>query len=206
VHNAFEPAIGERLLADSHAVFEAAGADRMAAAAIVGELIKDPTAPWAEFGGNAKPISPKRLAAMLKEFNIEPKKMRITGVAEPLRGYERADFADAWARYITVASPPCSVSRGFQSGTSGHVSDINYLGAKSSWSSRATENSPNSLKTNNSTDVPDRMAPETEQGGDRSCARCRGPYDGTQQLCAIDDEVVWLHPGCQAGYLEGPPW
>jgi hypothetical protein len=102
VRDAFEPAIGDRLLADVHAAFEAAGADRMTSAAIVAELIKEPTAPWAEFGRSGKPISPKRLAAMLKEFGIEPKKTRVPGLHEPSRG---GDFADAWARYLLVPLP-----------------------------------------------------------------------------------------------------
>jgi hypothetical protein len=41
---------------------------------------------------------------------------------------------------------------------------------------------------------------------DRTCQRCRGPVDRTEQLCAVDDKLLWLHPLCQDNYLEGPPW
>jgi hypothetical protein len=36
------------------------------------------------------------------------------------------------------------------------------------------------------------------------CVHCREPYDGTEQLCAVDDKTIWLHARCQRPYLEAP--
>jgi putative DNA primase/helicase len=46
----------------------------------------------------------KKLAAMLKPYGIEPTQQRHGG--EPERGYLAADFADAFARYLTVPDVP----------------------------------------------------------------------------------------------------
>ena len=32
------------------------------------------------------------------------------------------------------------------------------------------------------------------------CAQCKRPPDGKEELCAIGDETVWLHPECQSFY------
>jgi hypothetical protein len=36
------------------------------------------------------------------------------------------------------------------------------------------------------------------------CVHCREPYDGTEQLCAVDDKTIWLHARCQRPYMEAP--
>ena len=42
--------------------------------------------------------NPKQLADILRPFGVHPKKMRL-GTDNSVRGYDRADFRDAWARY-----------------------------------------------------------------------------------------------------------
>jgi hypothetical protein len=57
--------------------------------------------PWAEWGRSGKPITPTALARLLKPYRIKPKLEKIN--TKPVRGYEFADFVDAWARYLDAA-------------------------------------------------------------------------------------------------------
>ena len=67
--------------------------------AFVNALIELPSSPWKEaFGG--RPLTPHRLARMLRPFGIAPGKLR-SGEAN---GYQLSQFDDAFARYL--ASPP----------------------------------------------------------------------------------------------------
>jgi hypothetical protein len=45
-----------------------------------------------------------RLARMLKRFNIKPCKIRMGD--ETIQGYRRADFLDAWKRYLPASPSP----------------------------------------------------------------------------------------------------
>jgi hypothetical protein len=84
-----------RLLA---AVKEAFGTlDAISSADLVGGLTADETAEWADWK-NDKPISQVQLAKALDSFHIGPKQVRIDG--RQIRGYERAQFEDAWKRYL----------------------------------------------------------------------------------------------------------
>lgn len=44
------------------------------------------------------------LAKKLKGFGIGPKKVRIEGLTDPVRGYEREDFLLAWSSYLGVGT------------------------------------------------------------------------------------------------------
>jgi hypothetical protein len=53
--------------------------------------------PWSDLKG--KPLAPRGLAKLLKEYGIESKQVRVgewTG-----KGYEREHFHDAWSRYVS---------------------------------------------------------------------------------------------------------
>jgi len=95
-----DPSLGTRLLADVRAVFDDKQADRLPSAALVDALVALEEAPWGEIRG--KGLDTRGLARRLKPFSIAPKVMRME--AGTPRGYQRADFADAWRRYLP-ASP-----------------------------------------------------------------------------------------------------
>jgi hypothetical protein len=44
--------------------------------------------------------------------------------------------------------------------------------------------------------------------GERVCAQCNGLPDGTEQLCTVADQTVWLHRECQRFYIANQelPW
>jgi hypothetical protein len=50
---------------------------------------------------------------------------------------------------------------------------------------------------------PRRLVPEAFDAtpDDHTCVQCKGRVDGQEQLCAIGDDVVWLHPQCQRFYI-----
>lgn len=60
-------------------------------------LRKDPEKPWATYGHTG--LNPRDLAQMLREFEITSKQIRDDNNRQ-LRGYQRADFTDAWHRYL----------------------------------------------------------------------------------------------------------
>jgi Protein of unknown function (DUF3631) len=86
-----------RLLADCRIAF--GDADALPSTTLAVRLRADPESPWCE---PAPGISPKRLAAMLAEYDIRSTPIRFGEPIGQVRGYYRADFTDAWARY----SPP----------------------------------------------------------------------------------------------------
>ena len=81
--------------------FAALGIERMSSAQLVSELVKFEGHLWSEWRGN-QPITQNAVARILAAFEIAPTEMRIYG--KVLRGYNRVQFADAFARYLQDAS------------------------------------------------------------------------------------------------------
>jgi putative DNA primase/helicase len=94
---------GELLLADIRDVFEDLHVDRMTSADLCGELAKIESGPWNNYQ-DGMAISQTSLAKLLADFGIGPRSIRI-GDKTP-KGYNRQQFADAFARYL----PPLPLS------------------------------------------------------------------------------------------------
>jgi hypothetical protein len=71
--------------------------DSMATASILAKLLALDECPWGDIKG--KPLDPRGLARLLKEHGIKSKVLRIGEGS--IRGYDRGDFEDAWARYVS---------------------------------------------------------------------------------------------------------
>ena len=69
--------------------------DFIASTDVVKQLCALDERPWATFRKGDKPVTVHGLARLLKSFGIVPKPNK----AGDVRGYNRADFAEAWARY-----------------------------------------------------------------------------------------------------------
>jgi hypothetical protein len=67
-----------------------------ATAALLRELHKLDESPWGDWYG--RPLDDRQLAKLLRPYGIRPVVVRI-GQSTP-RGYKRADFAEAWKRYL----------------------------------------------------------------------------------------------------------
>src|SRR5262249_36639535 len=88
-----EASPAEVLLGDIRDIFDARREDRIASAMLVDHLIQLEHRPWGSLNQHS-------LAHMLAPFRITPRVIRIG--RKPHGGYERAWFADAFARHATV--------------------------------------------------------------------------------------------------------
>jgi hypothetical protein len=89
------PSLGVRLLSDLRTIL--GEADALPTAEILSALHKIEDAPWGEMRG--KPIDNRGLAQRLKKYDVSSTNIR-TG-DKVVKGYQRADFADAFDRYLS---------------------------------------------------------------------------------------------------------
>ncbi|GAA1586884.1 DUF3631 domain-containing protein [Actinoplanes couchii] len=82
-----------RLLTDCRAAF--GQHDAIPTAVLLDRLKTDPEAPWADYGGTG--LSAMKLGSLLREYDITSGNVRFT--TGQAKGYQRADFTDAWQRY-----------------------------------------------------------------------------------------------------------
>ncbi|MGE0297206.1 MAG: DUF3631 domain-containing protein [Dehalococcoidia bacterium] len=85
-----------RLLIDCHAAI--GGEPAIPTAALLQRLKADPEAPWIDYGPGHGGLTPARLGALLREYDIRSATIRFPGTGQA-KGYHRADFLDAWRRY-----------------------------------------------------------------------------------------------------------
>jgi hypothetical protein len=93
-----------RLLTDIRTAF--GEAEALPTTVLIGRLRSDPEAPWSDHGPDG--ITARRLADMLADYDIRSDIIRFGEPIGRVRGYHRADFTDAWARYC---SPPAGGTR-----------------------------------------------------------------------------------------------
>lgn len=92
------PSLGVRLLGDVREVF--GEGERVTTADLLRKLCDQEEAPWGDLRG--KPLDSRGLARRLKPYDIASKKLRSGDTTA--MGYERADFTDAWDRYLSPLS------------------------------------------------------------------------------------------------------
>lgn len=92
-----EQSLGVQLLRDIRSIFESLKLDDISSGELADKLFEIEDSPW---GFNDKAPSKKMIANKLKPFDIHPTKYR-EGKDTP-RGYKRAQFEDAWNRYVCV--------------------------------------------------------------------------------------------------------
>lgn len=88
------PSLGIRLLADIYKVWDTP--EVITTANLLGLLNELEDAPWGDLKG--KPLDSRSLARFLSEYQVKPTTVRM-GDKTP-KGYRRADFHDAWLRYL----------------------------------------------------------------------------------------------------------
>ena len=183
-----------QLLGDIEAVFtNLNNCERLFSKRLIAELVADEVKPWATYH-KGKPITERQLARLLSDFKIKPGTMRIED--DRAKGYQRADFEDAFERYLP--------DRGVLIRDT--VTSLNTLDlfAKSSVTPDlpvTDQNSPNSLKILNCHGVTDENPLPGKGEVGRTCAQCNGS-DGTEQLKTIAGQTVWLHAECRRFYFE----
>lgn len=86
---------GVMLLADIRGIFERAGKTALRTSFVLEELHQLDERPWPT-ADHGKPLTSRQLSQRLDPFGIKPQPL---GVFRARRGYYRADFEDAWARW-----------------------------------------------------------------------------------------------------------
>lgn len=93
------PSLGVRLLEDLRNVF---GEDSTASTeSLLRQLTALDEGPWADLKG--KPLDSRGLAHRLKPYGV--RSTTIRDGQHVFKGYKRADFVDAWARYVPAPPP-----------------------------------------------------------------------------------------------------
>src|SRR6266487_562289 len=92
----------ERILEDVREVFGDDG--QLYTSTILERLHALEEAPWCDWYGHL--LRPRDLAGLLRPYGIRPKQLREGGTGEPLKGYTRKSFADAWSRYCPPSLSP----------------------------------------------------------------------------------------------------
>jgi putative DNA primase/helicase len=95
--NGDDQSIGANLLADIRAIFAERRVDRLPSVELVEALVAIESRPWAEWK-RGKAITANGLARLLVSFGITPGTIR-TANGTP-KGYQLAQFEDAFARYL----------------------------------------------------------------------------------------------------------
>jgi hypothetical protein len=96
-----------RLLIDCRTAF--GPFDAMPTAALLTTLKADPEAPWAEYGGaSGTGLTAMRFGAMLRDYGIRSDTIRFPPPTGQAKGYHRASFTDAWARYCPPDPDPAA--------------------------------------------------------------------------------------------------
>ena len=93
-----EPSDGVRLLADCKQVFEARSATELSAREIINDLCDADESHWSDYGAG-KNITEKAFASLLKPFHITSKS-GTSGSGKGNKFWRKADFRDAWKRYL----------------------------------------------------------------------------------------------------------
>jgi putative DNA primase/helicase len=103
-HSGRRPSDGVRLLAAFRAVF-GAGKTEITSAAMVAELIADPTSVWVAYHRGGA-ITQRQIAILLDGFDIHPVSLHPTRKKDFARqGYKLSQFIDAFARYLPLEDP-----------------------------------------------------------------------------------------------------
>jgi putative DNA primase/helicase len=119
--------MGTELLADIREVFELLACSRIKTADLIAALCEDEEMPWATYN-RGKAISPRQVATRLKGYGIYSKTIRL-GAATP-KGYERAQFDEAFARYLAPPAPEsCGHAPQLNAGVACGVADRNAVAA-----------------------------------------------------------------------------
>lgn len=92
---------GNDLLADIKEVFDGMPATRISTVDLLDKLTSDDEKSWATYN-RGKPMTPRQLAKQLEPYGIRSKTVRLSATSTP-KGYEAAQFDDAFERYLKRA-------------------------------------------------------------------------------------------------------
>ncbi|MEV6527720.1 DUF3631 domain-containing protein [Longispora sp. NPDC051575] len=91
-----------RLLADCRTAF--GDLDALPTGLLLERLKADPEAPWVNYGSAG--LTAMKLGDLLREYDIRSRNIRFAPPLGQAKGYQRADFTDAWNRYAPAPAMP----------------------------------------------------------------------------------------------------
>jgi len=91
--------LGERLLTDIHKIF--GELEAITTHALLDELHDLEGSTWGQFGYSRTPIDARALAKILRDYEVPTNNTIRIGGGEPVKGYLRVHFTDAWERYTS---------------------------------------------------------------------------------------------------------
>ncbi|HEK1691995.1 TPA: DUF3631 domain-containing protein [Pseudomonas putida] len=101
------PSVGVELLNDIKTILDTKQANKMFSATLLEHLMADDEAPWPTWN-RGKPMTARQLSTKLGEFGIKSKDIRIGTINK--KGYDRADFSEAFTRYLSAETPAASAT------------------------------------------------------------------------------------------------
>lgn len=101
------PSVGVELLNDIKTILDTKQANKMFSATLLEHLMADDEAPWPTWN-RGKPMTARQLSTKLGEFGIKSKDIRIGTINK--KGYDRADFSEAFTRYLSAETPTASAT------------------------------------------------------------------------------------------------
>jgi hypothetical protein len=118
---------GVVLLSDIRGIFNRISADRIASVDLITALLDIEESGWSEYRGARDDQTPRKLsqgemARLLRPFGIRPRSIwpqaRRRKGSSSQKGYYRAQFESAWARYCSPA------------GTTAQASNVTFIGSR----------------------------------------------------------------------------
>ena len=88
---------GVLLLRDIRSVLDRSATDRLPTEGVIQALCAIETSPWAGWS-QGRGLDARGLARVLRPFRIAPHNIRVED--QVVKGYEREDFTESWARYL----------------------------------------------------------------------------------------------------------
>jgi hypothetical protein len=217
-----EPSLGIRLLADLRTV--CGNTEAVFTETILAGLHALDEAPWKDLN-NGKGLDSRGLSLRLRQYGIKPKQIREGSISK--KGYQRADLADAWARYLpsspaSETSETAETTEHFQAPRVSVVSDeapnVSDRALNASFNGgpkqpmKSTSVSAVSdvslvadaafanVSASDVADVSDagrRNDQADDIPADQTCAQCNGAIDGTERMVSVSGHTVWLHETCE---------
>ena len=175
----------ELLLSDIRDIFAASPAAEITSATLIEELIKIVPRPWAEYGKGGKPVTANRLARLLKPLGIGP---GLIGT-QRLAGYQRAQFEEAFERYLAPKLPLSNLSAS-QKGQAERAShDFEPL---------THDNGREVLHGHKPNNDGVLRAGELAEEDDPICAVCGRPGGN---WCSTGGQAGWVHADCESAFV-----
>jgi len=92
--------IANELLGDIQKIFRQKKIEKISSADLITALCEDEESAWITYE-RGQPITPRRLARLLKSYNIASKNLRFNNKSG-IKGFELGQFTDAFSRYLTT--------------------------------------------------------------------------------------------------------